>query len=234
MPSSGRNRARGSRTQGARPRNTARAGPSSSRYIGDIDGTDIWDDILRLTCAYFNIPDLWSRHGLKKVHADFDNIHERLEEAYQSNPEHEKVVGAIVSVYAKMSEDAILRDKIFHRGFMQRLLPLFEMDSCRHLALHALNVFTHHGGNGVRAEIAKQSAPTLVRLIDRYPDDPVVADRAITTLCYSVTPVIGTWNPTLQTRVLYATLICLVSFGSSPTHLKNLQPPAMSYFMPLS
>ncbi|KAL0958057.1 hypothetical protein HGRIS_000235 [Hohenbuehelia grisea] len=194
MPGPGRKGAKGSKSKSSRPRTTASSDSSSNAYFGDVDGTDRWDEILRYTCVYFDIPDLWSRHGLKKVHANFDSIHERLDSAYLANPGNDKVVGAIISVYTKMSADAILRDKIFHRGFMQRLLPLLEMDNCRHLALRALTTFTHHGGTKVRAGIAKDSASTLVKLIDRYPDDPKVAEKAIITLCHSVIAVVGTWE----------------------------------------
>lgn len=60
--------------------------------------------------------DLTTRNGLKKIHRDFDAIYRRLDRLYEKNSSNEKIVGAVVGIYAKMCADSILRDKLFKAG----------------------------------------------------------------------------------------------------------------------
>lgn len=62
--------------------------------------------------------DLTTRHGLKKIHARFNDYHKRLDAAYTSARRcgNEKVMGGVVGIMAKMCADAILRDKLFQKG----------------------------------------------------------------------------------------------------------------------
>ena len=62
--------------------------------------------------------DLGTRHGLKKVHSDFDKIHKKLDAAYvgAQSRHMEKLMGGIVGIWAKMCADSILRDKLFKEG----------------------------------------------------------------------------------------------------------------------
>lgn len=53
------------------------------------------------------------------------------------------------------------------------------------MALRALTTITRHGGIPARAEIAKHSA-ALTRLVDEFPDDPVVCEECIAILSHSV------------------------------------------------
>jgi hypothetical protein len=69
--------------------------------------------------------DLTTRSGLKKVHARFDAISERLDRAYEENSAREKVLGGIIGIYAKMCADSILRNKLFAKGL------LLYFSSCR-------------------------------------------------------------------------------------------------------
>lgn len=60
--------------------------------------------------------DLTTRRGLKKVHADFTRIYDRMNAMYNSNRDKEKITGGIVGIWAKMSTDSILRNKLFEKG----------------------------------------------------------------------------------------------------------------------
>ena len=62
--------------------------------------------------------DLTTRSGLKKVHARFDAISERLDRAYEENLAREKVLGGIIGIYAKMCADSILMNKLFAKGLL--------------------------------------------------------------------------------------------------------------------
>jgi len=61
-------------------------------------------------------PDLTTRRGLKKVHADFTRIYDRTNAMYNNNLDKEKITGGIVGIWAKMSTDSILRNKLFEKG----------------------------------------------------------------------------------------------------------------------
>jgi hypothetical protein len=60
--------------------------------------------------------DLSTRSGLKRVHAGFETISKRLDQAYAENLSRQKVLGGIVGIYAKMCADSILRNKLFAKG----------------------------------------------------------------------------------------------------------------------
>jgi hypothetical protein len=60
--------------------------------------------------------DIATRSGLKKVHANFDAIYERLNRAYEKYPADEKLRGGIIGIYAKMCADSLLRNKLFSKG----------------------------------------------------------------------------------------------------------------------
>ena len=72
--------------------------------------------------------DLDTRSGLKKVHADFPNIYRRLSGLYEANLQSDNVTGGVVGIFAKMSADSILRDKLFEKGTTAFILsfPLME------------------------------------------------------------------------------------------------------------
>ena len=55
---------------------------------------------------------------MKKVHAKFDKIYKKLEEAYAGAQSRklERLMGGIVGIWAKMCADSILRDKLFDAG----------------------------------------------------------------------------------------------------------------------
>lgn len=69
---------------------------------------------------------------------------------------------------------------------MAKILPLVEKDNSRHLALRALTTVTHHGGTDIRKEITLH-APTIVKVLQDYPDDLQAAEFAISSLAHAVT-----------------------------------------------
>jgi hypothetical protein len=104
-------------------------------------------------------------------------------------------------------------------------MPLLEVESCRILALRALTLVTHHGGETTRREIALQ-APVLVRLIQRHPSDAMVAELAIITLSHSI----GAY-----TNVEQAPDVKALKLLDMPNTLKvvteRLRDPAASLFL---
>ena len=66
--------------------------------------------------------DIGTRSGLKKVHARFAEIHKTLDNAYTKSAGNDKIMGGIVGIWAKMSADALLRDKLLQQGDMQDII----------------------------------------------------------------------------------------------------------------
>jgi hypothetical protein len=103
-------------------------------YLTDIDNAGPWTMIVNILCDVFNLPgtfvsytrekgqkhspflDLTTRSGLKKIHTNFEAIYQRLNTAYEKNPDNEKLRGGIIVIYSKMCVDSLLRNKLFHKG----------------------------------------------------------------------------------------------------------------------
>lgn len=60
------------------------------------------------------------RSGLKRIHNRFAEIYNKLSEAFDQAASigNEKVMGGIVGIWAKMSVDALLRNKLFRAGIV--------------------------------------------------------------------------------------------------------------------
>ncbi|KAI0765241.1 hypothetical protein C8Q74DRAFT_1205823 [Fomes fomentarius] len=198
MPGPGQ-RSRNARRPRAHPSNAPSGSSSASSAFAIPDGfyTDIhngaeWKIIVEYLCDYFQLPDLTTRHGLKKVHANFNEIYRKLNSAYvgAQSRSNERLMGGIIGVWAKMCADAILRDKLFNEGLLSKILPLLEYDSTRHMALNALTVVTHHGGVNARGEIAKKNG-VLLQLIQAYPEDAKVLELATVTMAHATGAVLA-------------------------------------------
>ncbi|KAF9260549.1 hypothetical protein L218DRAFT_962365 [Marasmius fiardii PR-910] len=164
------------------------ARPTPPSYIGDIENAEHWNEIVLILCDFFQLPELTTRGGLKKVHNNFDAIFRRLDQACEENNENEKIVGGIVGIYAKMCADSILRNKLFDKGFLPKLMPLLDKPISRHMALRSLSSVAHHGSETVHTGIAKY-IPNLLKLLDDHPDDPVIAELSITIISHATTEV---------------------------------------------
>ncbi|KDR72536.1 hypothetical protein GALMADRAFT_73678 [Galerina marginata CBS 339.88] len=185
------------KSKGNKPKNST---ASSSRatasttdvdevYVTEIDHAEAWGIVVNILCNIFELPDLTSRSGLKKVHTNFSVIYEKIAKVYQRHPENVKIRGGIVGIFAKMCVDSLLRDKLMDKGILDMIMPLLDVDETRHLALRALSTITRHGGSKTRIEIAKR-AHVLTNLIRNLPDDEKVAELGVTTLAHSVMAVV--------------------------------------------
>ncbi|TFK71924.1 hypothetical protein BDN72DRAFT_837130 [Pluteus cervinus] len=159
-------------------------------YIGDIDNAEGWYLIVNILCGVFELPDLTTRSGLKKVHANFESVYKQLDSAYRRYSENDKMAGGIVGIYAKMCSDTILRNKLISNGLLDKIFPLLERPACRHLALQSLGTISHNDGGTARSDLAKQ-APILLKLVEKHPEDAKTIDLAITTLAHSVSALVG-------------------------------------------
>ncbi|OSD02695.1 hypothetical protein PYCCODRAFT_1389936 [Trametes coccinea BRFM310] len=196
----------GSKGKHARPKTRTASSASTSTshstytipdgFFTDIDNAGTWRLIVDVLCDYLGLPDLETRSGLKKVHANFADISKKLDTVYTAGQKkgNERLMGAIVGIWAKMSADAILRDKLFQEGLLSKMMPLIEYDSTRHMALNALSVVTHHGGVVARREIARKN-PVLVKLMQTYPDDAKVLELAIVTMAHATSAVLSNEDP---------------------------------------
>ncbi|KAJ7089251.1 hypothetical protein B0H15DRAFT_840062 [Mycena belliarum] len=185
MPGPGRRTNARPRATGTANNPSATSSAQADSLIADIDNADGWDRVVNVLCDYFDLPDIATRSGLKKVHANFDNIYRRLDKAYNGNTSNVRLKGGIVGIYARMCVDAILRNKLFQRGFLAQLFPLLDEPSCRHLALRALTTVTHHGGIEIRMEISKWYRD-LLRVLKEFSDDPKTIELSIITLSHCI------------------------------------------------
>ncbi|KAF8067865.1 hypothetical protein FPV67DRAFT_1562105 [Lyophyllum atratum] len=177
----------------AAPSNTAPNRPDT--YVEDLTHADGWTAICDVLCVAFDIPDLNTRSGLKKVHANFESIYRQLDKACQKHPDNERIVGGVLAIFAKMCSDSILRNKLHERGLLTKLLPLLNSEATRYMALRALGTITHHGGTSIRTDIARQTTTTLTKLIDQFPDDQTIAELVITVLSHSISGVVEGERP---------------------------------------
>ncbi|KAJ4496420.1 hypothetical protein C8R41DRAFT_826368 [Lentinula lateritia] len=169
----------------------------SESYVEEIGNAEGWNRTVDILCDYFNIPDLNSRSGLRRVHSNFDAIWRRLDGAYTKYERNERILIGIVGIYAKMCADAILRDKLFQRGFLSKIVRLLDSNYCRHLALRALSSVAHFGSSDLFIEISKLT-PALVGLLEEHSDDENIAELIITIFSHSVVPVLVKLSDTQQ------------------------------------
>ncbi|KAJ8472477.1 hypothetical protein ONZ51_g8489 [Trametes cubensis] len=157
--------------------------------------TPPWNTVVADMCKELKIPDLTTRKGLRRVHASFNEVYKRLDRAYSDAQEKgdTRTMGGVVGIMAKLCADAILRDKLFDRGLLKKVMPLLE-HSTRKVALEALRVVTHHGGVSVRQEIARHNR-ALVKVMEDHPDDSTLANLVIATTSHASAAVIACERP---------------------------------------
>ncbi|PPQ99480.1 hypothetical protein CVT24_005271 [Panaeolus cyanescens] len=173
------------------PNRVARAGPSgiynSAAFLADIEGADDWDKVVDALCKVCDLPapDLTTRSGLKKVHANFGAIYSKIDKVYREHIDNHTIRAGVVGIYAKMCEDHLLRNKLFTKDVLGKVIPLLHIDMTRNMALQALNTITHHGGADVRTEILKHSN-TLTTLLHDFPEDEDVGTLCVSILAHCV------------------------------------------------
>ncbi|KAI0351545.1 hypothetical protein OH77DRAFT_1411022 [Trametes cingulata] len=193
----------------------------------DVNDALSWNVIVSRLCERLKIPDLSTRHGLKRTHARFNEMYRRLDSAYTSarRSGNQRVMGGVVAIMAKMCADAILRDRLFEKGLLKKVMPLLEFDSTRHIALQALTVVTHHGGVSARQEIARHNR-TLVKIMEDHPDDPKVAELVIVTVDHATEAVVAC-EETPDPRLVREVSICTVLEAT----VAALRKPTYSHIM---
>ncbi|TFK49399.1 hypothetical protein OE88DRAFT_1662959 [Heliocybe sulcata] len=225
MPGPGTTKSK-SKSKTSRPKpSTSSISTQREAFVDDIDQSEGWDTAVNILCDYFELPDLTTRSGLKRVHANFDSIYRRLDKAYNDYSDNERILGGIIGIFAKMCTDAILRDKLFRAGFLSKLIPLLYNNTCRHMALRALSTVTHHGGSETRVEIAKKT-PALLEIIHENPSDPKVAELAIVVLSHAIGAVLDaetTPDPKIIKTVDFPQVL--------RTIIAQLKRPTTSYYL---
>ncbi|KAG0707957.1 hypothetical protein DFH29DRAFT_979573 [Suillus ampliporus] len=165
-----------------------------SGLVDDIEGAEGWNTRVKILCEFLQLPDLSRRSGLKKVHANFNEVYHNIDDVYVANIANQKITGAIIGIYTKMCADAILRDKLFQKGLVSKITPLIKIPSMRYLALRALTTVTHHGGVDVRKEISLES-PSLLKIMQENPDDLRAAEMAISIMAHAIGAAINQEDP---------------------------------------
>ncbi|KAF7300075.1 SET and MYND-domain-containing protein 3 [Mycena kentingensis (nom. inval.)] len=147
--------------------------------------------LLALTGKFFGLPsDISSRSGLKKVHPKIEAIYPQMEAEFaRSKVQQSKCV--IVDLYAHLSADVILRNRLFQYGFLSQILSLLFDPVCRNVALDSLVRITQLGGIEVHLTIAKETCGPLLRVLKDYPDDRDSAEMALKILVHTIVPVVS-------------------------------------------
>ncbi|EEB89740.1 hypothetical protein MPER_12130, partial [Moniliophthora perniciosa FA553] len=199
-----------------------------AEYIGNIENARDWNEIVLILCDVLELPELTTRSGLRKVHANLEGILARLDQIYESNAGNEKITGGVIGICAKMCADGTLRNKLLERGFLSKLLPLLDSPYCRHMALRSMSSIAHHGSEKVNLELAKQT-PILLRLLNELSDDPVVAELIISIMSHTLTDImrkrenVGTHTPYIPPFLEVRPLL--------DAFLKQLKSPHSSDFL---
>ncbi|TCD65203.1 hypothetical protein EIP91_002989 [Steccherinum ochraceum] len=158
---------------------------STEAFANEVDDVNGWTEIVKFLCEYFRLPDLNRRSGLKRIHANFSEIYRKLNNAYTSHAGKEKIMGGIVAIWAKMCVDAVLRNRLVREGLIEKIMPLMDMRSTRVVGLETLATVTHHSGLEVHIDIAKHT-PTLLRLMEEFPDNARINELAVSTISHAV------------------------------------------------
>ncbi|KAH8116088.1 hypothetical protein DFH11DRAFT_1542860 [Phellopilus nigrolimitatus] len=160
-------------------------------FADDIDNVKGWNAIVDLLCVVLDLPDMSTRNGYKKIHKDFPAIYGRLNNTYNAFSSNDRVVGGVVGIYAKMSADTILRDRLFEdNSLLPKIIALLDRPACCHVVLQALSTITVHSGQKVRLEIAKKT-PALLKLLEEQPDDAKASELSICIIAHTVSCVLG-------------------------------------------
>ncbi|TFY78414.1 hypothetical protein EWM64_g5600 [Hericium alpestre] len=169
----------------------------STDFLDNVYHAEGWSAQADVLCDMLQLPDISSRSGLKRIYKNFETISRKLNDIYEYGRanNNDSLAGTVIAVYAKMSADAVLRDRIFNEAdFLQKITPLLDNTTCYHVALHSLCAFTHHAGRPVRLEIAKKT-PFLLQLLEEQPTDIKATELTITTISHSVGAVVGDEAP---------------------------------------
>ncbi|KDQ56093.1 hypothetical protein JAAARDRAFT_195313 [Jaapia argillacea MUCL 33604] len=183
MPSASANRKQSTKFKGE-----AATGNALARLFTD-DLSDVeWVEIANRLSEVLELPDMTTRKGLKKLHANFPEVHQRLNEVLRhSKKTHDaKVMGGLVGIFAKMcSVDTILQDQILEAGFLKQAMEFLEIPVTRTLTLRALATITNYPGKQCMGELLRY-LPTFLRIMKEEPIEPSVAGLCTAIISHTV------------------------------------------------
>lgn len=116
---------------------------------------------------------------------------------------------------------------------LSRLIFLLDIRTTRYTALRSLSILTHHGGEAVCEEIAKET-PTFVRLMEEFPDSPIINEELIAIIAHTTGSVIN--NETIpgnfRKLIDVPALLKLICNAICRPDVEYLSPGhALSFFM---
>ncbi|KLO10590.1 hypothetical protein SCHPADRAFT_832329 [Schizopora paradoxa] len=155
-----------------------------------------WQTAADAACKILDIPDLETRNGLRKIHLNFTTVNRQLDNLWKQYGTIDRVAGTVALIFSKMCSDALLGDKLMREeDLLSKLIPLLDRGyDCRVLSLQALCTITHHSGREIRLEIAKWT-PSLVRILQEYPDESLCAEQVIVIVGHSASAALSIDHP---------------------------------------
>ncbi|KAF9530334.1 hypothetical protein CPB83DRAFT_788319 [Crepidotus variabilis] len=186
-PSSRKKKKKGKQSKQAKETTTVR--------LPEIEDVEGWNDIISAITVFFELPDFTKRSGIKQAHVEFDTIVSKLILAYQACGDFWKLKGGIVGIIAKISADTILRNKLVHKGILHLVLPLFDVDETRHIALQSLVCIARNGDQIVCLEITR-IAEKIIKLLNDFPADDKVTEFCVMVLALTFPTWVYTGGPT--------------------------------------
>ncbi|KAI5117145.1 hypothetical protein M0805_000072 [Coniferiporia weirii] len=236
MPSAkAKQRSKAKKTSSARPdeRTLEKSVTGFTSLVNDIEGAEGWYPIVYALCNTLSIPDLSSRNGLKKIHGSFSEISSKLEDIFAYFCERDFVAQAVIAIYTRMCADAILRDRLIKEtDLLSKVFALLKRPACCHVALQALCAITHHGGQGVRLQVAEKT-PALLQVLEDRQDDDEAAELTLSVLAHSSTAVLS--DDTTLDQKLFRTLEVprLIRLAVSEVRKQTSSAPLISHALPL-
>ncbi|KAI1782894.1 hypothetical protein LXA43DRAFT_904680, partial [Ganoderma leucocontextum] len=133
--------------------------------------------------------DLGTRRGLRQVHRQFNDIHARLHQAYMSAKDQRfpQLMAGVVGLMVKMNVDVILRQKLFERGILQKVVWLLEYEETRPVALQTLLGFTYYTGRfckTIHKDVARLNE-ALSRLVAVHSTDPLIVEIILAIMAHA-------------------------------------------------
>ncbi|KAJ3904001.1 hypothetical protein F5879DRAFT_802552 [Lentinula edodes] len=187
----------------------------------DVENARGWAEIVQIIRDQHQIPDLFTKAGLKRVYLNFDQVFQQLDSTFQKYEDNDEIVGGVVGIYTQMCEDAVLRTKLCENGLLSRLFPLLKRDVCRQMALHTLVNIGHHGGTNVHAEIARQ-APILVQTLLDHPEEHQTVEHIIVILSHSVGAAVNGDSQAPEMPEIHRSLDMRIILKTTIHHMRQL------------
>ncbi|RPD52467.1 hypothetical protein L227DRAFT_568580 [Lentinus tigrinus ALCF2SS1-6] len=150
-----------------------------------------WDTTVPFLINHIKIPDLSTRHGLRKAYSQIDRISTELDVFYQMAKARRGplLLASVVIVMMQMCTDSILKEKLFEKGLLEKIIDLLEYDLTRHMGLRILVTFIHDGSRmqGVVLEKIARHSRSISRLVQSWgSNERNAAELAVVVMAHSV------------------------------------------------